>query len=449
MPPTSNMISLLPDDLLCPILSRIPVKEAIRCSILSKRWRFLYTQIFQITLSPYPLLGPVTPDPLSIAKVENIISNILLLHSSDLEAFHLSDDISELDHGIDRQWRFNRPSISKWVQYAARKNVQRLTLRDSPVSEIPPPALFSCNFLTELTLFHYNLSHLPTDFSGFSHLITCNLHNIEITDDSLACFISLCPLLQNLKLKGCKGLWKPVISAPNVIHLDVDNVIHLDVDYEMEILTVNCPKLITMKAFMIEDLRANGVLFHEFSYFVSDLKMQQPGSNLIKLSMELCQRESNDFSAERFLGIVGSFKTLKELEIGVGSVEGELEIGVPFYKLLQRLPNLEGLEIRGTSIRELVRDQAPSHLSSLLVNLQIIGVDLVELDENEIAVLGCLLQSTPALKIMDFSLPEEYWETQYTKFLERILEFRRASTQARICKDWLYRSAPAQRYSLL
>jgi len=100
-------------------------------------------------------------------------------------------------------------------------------------------------------------------------------------------------------------------------------------------------------------------------------------------------------------------------------------------------------------MQELVRDQAPAHLSSLLVNLQILGVDLVELDENEIAVLGCLLQSTPALKIMDFSLPEEYWETQYTKFLERILEFRRASTQARICKDWLYRSAPAQRYSLL
>eukprot|EP00253_Pinus_taeda_P022842 PITA_22842 len=444
MPPTSDMISLLPDDLLCPILSRIPVKEAIRCSILSKRWRFLYTQIFQITLSPYLLLGPVTPDPLSIAKVENIISNILLLHSLDLEAFHLSNDISEWDNGIDRQWRFNRPSISKWVQYAARKNVQRLTLRDSPVSEIPPPALFSCNFLTELTLFHYNLSHLPTDFSGFSHLITCTLHNIEITDDSLACFISLCPLLQNLKLRRCKGLWKPVISAPSVIHLDVD--------YGMEILTVNYPKLITMEAFMIKDLRVNGVLLHEFSYAVSHLKMQQPGTNLIKLSMELCQTEPNDFSAERFLGIVGSFKTLKELEICIWSslkLERGKEMLVPFYKLLQRLPNLEGLEIRGTCIRELVRDQAPAHLSSLLVNLQILGVDLVELDENEIAVLGCLLQSTPALKIMDFSLPEEYWETQYTKFLERILEFRRASTQTRICKDWLYRSAPAQRYSLL
>lgn len=40
----------------------------------------------------------------------------------------------------------------------------------------------------------------------------------------------------------------------------------------------------------------------------------------------------------------------------------------------------------------------------------------------EIAVVGCLLQSTPALKIVDFSLPEEYAKTQYIKFLERISE---------------------------
>eukprot|EP00253_Pinus_taeda_P014009 PITA_14009 len=443
MPPTSDMIFLLPDDPLCLILSKIPVKAAIRCSILSKRWRFLYTQICQLTLSPYLLLGPVTPDPLSIATVENIISNILLLHSSDLEAFHLSNHISEWHNGIDHQWRFNRQSISTWVQYAARKNVQRLTLCDSPVSEIPPPAFFSCNFLTELTLSNYILSHLPTDFSGFSHLISCNLHNIEITDDSLARFIALCPLLQNLKLRRCKGLSKPVISAPNTIYLDVDN--------GMEILTVNCPKLITMDAYLIKDLRVNWVLLHEFSYAVSNLKMQQPGTDLIKLSMDLCQGEPPDFSAERFLGIVGSFKTLKELEIGIWSslkLERGEEMLVPLYKLLQRLPNLEGLEIRGMSIRELARDQVPACLSSLLVNLQFLGLHLFELDETEIVVVGFLLQSTPALKIMDFSLPENYAKTRYTKFLERILELRRAFTQARICKDWLYRS-PAQRYSLL
>lgn len=258
MPPTSDMISLLPDDLLCLILSRIPVKEAIRCSILSKRWRFLYTEISQLTLSPHLLLGPyVTPNPFSILTVENIISNILLLRSWDLEAFHLSNDTCEWHNVFNREWRFNRQSISKWVQYAAWKNIQRLTLCDSPLSEIPPHALFSCNFLTELTLSNYILSHLPTHFSGFSHLITCNLTNIEITDASLACFISLCPLLQNLKLRTCKGLWKPVISAPNMIYLDVHNGV--------EFLTVNCPKLRTMEAYLRKDLRVNGVLLHEFS----------------------------------------------------------------------------------------------------------------------------------------------------------------------------------------
>lgn len=180
-----------------------------------------------------------------------------------------------------------------------------------------------------------------------------------------------------------------------------------------------------------------GVLLHEFSYAVSQLKMQL-GTNLIKLSMFLWQEEANNLSAERFLGIVGSFETLKEFDIGLWpSLEKML---VPFYKLLERLPNLERLEVRCMSIRELARDPVPARLSIPLINLQFLGVDLVQLDDREIAVVGCLLQSTPALKIMDFSLPEEYAKTQYIKFLERISELGRASTQTRIHKEWYHRS---------
>jgi hypothetical protein len=65
-----------------------------------------------------------------------------------------------------------------------------------------------------------------------------------------------------------------------------------------------------------------------------------------------------------------------------------------------------------------------------LVNIQFLGVYINEFDEREIVVVDCLLQSTTSLKIMDFGLLDEYEETQYTEFLERILELRRASTHA-------------------
>lgn len=62
--------------------------------------------------------------------------------------------------------------------------------------------------------------------------------------------------------------------------------------------------------------------------------------------------DNHNFSAGRFFEIVGSFKTLKELEIGLwpSLLREEDWLGVPFYKLLERLPNLEGLGLRGMSI---------------------------------------------------------------------------------------------------
>ncbi|KAJ0612071.1 putative F-box domain-containing protein [Helianthus annuus] len=38
-----DIITNLPDDLINPILERLPVKDAVRTSVLSKRWRYRWT----------------------------------------------------------------------------------------------------------------------------------------------------------------------------------------------------------------------------------------------------------------------------------------------------------------------------------------------------------------------------------------------------------------------
>lgn len=90
----------LPDPLLGLILSKIPIREAVRCSVLSKRWRFVYAQIPQLTLSPILLVSNIDPYPypLLVATVEKIISNLLLLHSPDIEAFHLFNKFTPYDY---------------------------------------------------------------------------------------------------------------------------------------------------------------------------------------------------------------------------------------------------------------------------------------------------------------------------------------------------------------
>ena len=96
------------------VLSKLAIKQAIKFSILSHRWRFLYTQIPQLTIFPPCLLSDddeeeevrfkcFKVDSLVNARLENIISNSMLMHSSDLEAYHLYDDC-----------KFSYQNVWKW-----------------------------------------------------------------------------------------------------------------------------------------------------------------------------------------------------------------------------------------------------------------------------------------------------------------------------------------------
>lgn len=232
------------------------------------------------------------------------------------------------------------------MRYAASRNVQHLTLCDSPdinrdsdsytpVMEMSP-ALFSCTRLTTLRLSHYKLTNLPSHFSGFNHLIACSFKDTEFTDNSLSNFISHSPFLQTLTLRFYVGLTKPVISAPNLTHFSI----HRRRRGKLEVLTLNCPKLrnVEMELSSIRDLRINGVLFPELSHLVSKIKMQR-GSNVTELSLDLTYVETLQVSVERIVEIIGDFKTLKKLDIDDWWGR-QNQMVVLVDNLLERLPGL-------------------------------------------------------------------------------------------------------------
>jgi hypothetical protein len=165
-----------------------------------------------------------------------------------------------------------------------------------------PEALFSCTALTLLTLNNY----IPTQFAGFKHLLNCTFTSIELTDDSLAIFISQCPLLLKLRLWECVGLREPVISALKVTHLITQTC------HGMQVCTVKCPKLKNYRKLgRLKDLRANGVSFRELSSAVKSFEMHL-GNNLISLLLDLSTRDGGyNCSADRFFQIVGSLESLK------------------------------------------------------------------------------------------------------------------------------------------
>ena len=78
--------SRLSDEFVFSILSKLPIGEAVSSSVLSQRLRFFCTKIPQLTVSCILVLFDYNEvNALEIA----ILSNLLLMHSLDLEAFHL------------------------------------------------------------------------------------------------------------------------------------------------------------------------------------------------------------------------------------------------------------------------------------------------------------------------------------------------------------------------
>eukprot|EP00253_Pinus_taeda_P030170 PITA_30170 len=405
-----DRLSALPDNILSLILSKLPIRDAIRCSVLSKTWRFLYRGLPDLIFTPYHLIPPrhlpPTVEDLSWSTIENRISHILRMHSSDLETFDLSIGIADRwvpDFFRTPRW-FTHESLSEWLRCVATKNVKRLFLKYSSEWETPPPSLFSCTTLTLLTLNTCILTTFPTDFAGFKHLTDCTLIHTQMTDDSLAVFLSHCPLLHKFNLRHCAGLQTPVISSLNLTDLVLTDwhCAALQLNSPQQ-LTVKCPKLTTLKTNMcIKDLRVNGMEFYEISSTIKSLRMKT-GNNSMELSLHSSDTRQYNFSVNRFLELVGTLRSMKMLTINVGNSYFGQENGivVPLFNLLSRLPNLERLHLRGRLILEETEGEVDPLVQCLtypLVNLQIVEIDVHKYDVKELGLLGCILQIAPALK---------------------------------------------------
>ncbi|KAH9329569.1 hypothetical protein KI387_001677, partial [Taxus chinensis] len=97
-----------------------------RCSVLSKRWKYLYTYLPRLKFVTSKLL-PSTHDELDRNRIiEDNISNVLLSHSGDLKGFSLDENFHE--------WNVRPIKLCKWVRYAALHNVQHLSLAQSAAS---------------------------------------------------------------------------------------------------------------------------------------------------------------------------------------------------------------------------------------------------------------------------------------------------------------------------
>ncbi|KAH9605027.1 hypothetical protein KSS87_019992 [Heliosperma pusillum] len=195
-----DMISSLPDELLGQIISFLPTTCAVKTSILSKRWRYLFTLTTCLTFDDkrYPMENERIE---FVRRFKEYVDNVLKLHQmSPIKKFSLVCRATYHDSDLNR-----------WFTYALQKGVREFHYKlDHQIHHVPKQdGFFICKTLVSLKMMgprdrvYYKIK-IPLSTS-LPKLKILHLDHIIFFDfESIGRLLSGCELLEELTLKYCK-----------------------------------------------------------------------------------------------------------------------------------------------------------------------------------------------------------------------------------------------------
>ncbi|KAI3790670.1 hypothetical protein L2E82_03887 [Cichorium intybus] len=184
-----DLFSSLPDPSLVLILSGLPsTEESIRTSILSRRWRYLWTSIPSLDLVPRQGRNP----KLEKSKFKEFVYWVLLNRSVDLDSFRLSSS----DH-------YSMSTVEQWIRATVMRNVKQLdlsfNLKEKSGDMVMPHCLVTCASLETDLNFLYQCIDAAHDLT-LPNLKTLELFTINAgyTVKALNTVLKICPKLESL-----------------------------------------------------------------------------------------------------------------------------------------------------------------------------------------------------------------------------------------------------------
>lgn len=211
--PEVDRISSLPGHVLDQILSQLSIRDAVRTSALSSKWRYKWAKIPQLVFDSNCVPNPSQDQTLIKNKLVNIIDHVLLLHTGPIHKFKLSHrDIL----GVS--------DIDRWILHLSRSSIKEFILEIWKGQRYKvPSSLFSCEHLIHLELFNCLLKP-PLSFKGFRNLKSLDLQHITLTQHVFENLILSCPLLERLTLMNFDGFTHLNINATNLQFFDIGGV---------------------------------------------------------------------------------------------------------------------------------------------------------------------------------------------------------------------------------
>jgi len=188
-----DVISSLPDAVICHILSFLPTTESVATSILSKRWTDLWRSVPTINFMDMEL------DDLETCFLFNeFVYSVLLACNNSIKGFTLNiryngPDLCDLGF----------PNVIKWIKAVIQRGVECLDLKVNSIGLIKklPVCILSCNTLAVLKFNRF----LVADFSSvrLPSLKVLHLENVRFLNvRDFTLLLDGCPILEDLDACG-------------------------------------------------------------------------------------------------------------------------------------------------------------------------------------------------------------------------------------------------------
>ncbi|WOG96064.1 hypothetical protein DCAR_0415394 [Daucus carota subsp. sativus] len=403
-----DRISELPLHIQEIILCFLPIQDAVRTSVLSRKWRHCWTTIpnliFDHRLSSFLRLDRYDGGHVKAIKFVSVVNKLLLLHNGPILKFSFICPMSfdaEVVHDF----------IDHWIPLFSRKCTKQLILEEDNEAGNFKAHNYSSLDLTHLRLGRSLFPH-SSAFGGFVNLIKLELVNVA---SNFGQTIIVCPALEKLTLICCSEIFPVNFRAPSLKCL---HQVHYGVSFEYDFMG-------------LENLT-------EHSYvLVRNPETRTKSSNVVKVlgSLPKIEKFSTGIDFLKYLAGGGCPNRLsqpppylKTLNIWDMNFANLSEISC-LLCLIRSAPNLCKLHM---SVKDLKHYLIEDFEDCTIGHLEIVTFSNFMGIKTELEVVKFLLGHSPLLKTMCIHCGKGMKEDVALTMKKEIMQYSRGSSRAQI-----------------
>ncbi|XP_030460514.1 F-box/FBD/LRR-repeat protein At1g13570-like [Syzygium oleosum] len=410
----SDKISQLSRHIMDQILSRLPIKDAVRTSILSRKWRYKWSSVPQLVFDDQCTSATGVPSlqPSPQENLVKIIDKVLLLHIGSIQKFKLSHKEIYASSDIDH-----------WILHLSRVSVNEIVIDIWKEQNYKiPTSLFNCKDLIHLELFKCVVK-VPSTFEGFKNLESLDLQHVELSRDGLEALISRCPLLKILRLSNLERFKQITVEAGNLEWLEVEGDLQ-DVTFgvmnRLESVIIGFSDDIANKCGPGDANLSNLHKLFQSLPKLQSLKLENYSLKYLAFG-NVPQTPPNELVHLKYLFTCIDFNSVEEI--------------LTVMCLIRSSPQLKHVGFQNRAKDEqttrigTIADFWEDHRVCCLEQLQIVSMVGISGSKPELELMKFLLTSSPNLQKMTIQPNSTNGEG---KLLRELVRYRRASTQAEV-----------------